>query len=49
MRLGRCGGLEIENERTLAPPGGAGIEQLTVRLWLLRAPASSRDAQAAVA
>jgi len=32
-------GLTIEQERTLAPPTRAG-EQLTVRLWLLRAAAS---------
>jgi SAM-dependent methyltransferase len=40
------GGLEIEAERTLRPPGP---EQLTVRLWLLRAQPRSAAASAAVA
>jgi SAM-dependent methyltransferase len=37
------GGLEIETERTLAPTGP---QQLTVRLWLLRAPPRSEAARA---
>ncbi len=40
------GGLEIETERTLCPPGG---RALTVRLWLLRAQPRSPSARAAVA
>jgi SAM-dependent methyltransferase len=40
------GGLEIEIDVTLAPPAGG---QLTVRLWLLRAPPRSATARAAVA
>jgi ArsR family transcriptional regulator len=38
-------GLEIESERTLPPPGAGG--RLTVRLWLLRAPAHGASADAA--
>ena len=40
------GGLAIETERTLRPPGS---EQLTVRLWLLRAQPRSAAASSAVA
>ena len=41
-------GLEIETERTLAPPRPAGAEQLTVALWLLRARGRGSAASAAV-
>jgi SAM-dependent methyltransferase len=40
------GGLEIETQRTLLPPGP---RQLTVRLWLLRARPRSVEARSAVA
>jgi ArsR family transcriptional regulator len=40
------GGLEIETQRTLRPPGP---RQLTVRLWLLRARPRSVAARSAVA
>ena len=42
-------GLEIETERTLRPPEQADGEQLTVRLWLLRAPERDATQTAAVA
>jgi ArsR family transcriptional regulator len=41
-------GLEIEREEALRPPEPAG-ERLTVRLWLLRAPAHSAGQTAAIA
>lgn len=42
-------GLAIETERTLQPPGQAGGERLTVRLWLLRAEEHPSAQTAAVA
>ena len=42
-------GLEIESERSLPPPKPASAEQLTVRLWLLRAGRGSAGRRVVVA
>jgi len=36
-------GLEVETERSLLPPGAGEDGRLTVRLWLLRVPAVTRE------